>query len=277
MPELPEVETVRRSLLGKIEDQSIFQVDVLHPKVVEPLSAEQFGAMVQHKRISCLRRRGKYLLVDLRPQGLLLIHLRMTGRLALVDPDLPRPKHTHVVLHLSSGKELRFIDPRRFGQVRYLADEESVDAGGFAQLGVEPLSDEFTTDYLYSVTRRRRVAIKGLLLNQAVVAGLGNIYVDEALFEASIDPECVAGELTREQIERLVTAIRHVIAEGIANRGSSFRDYVDAQGERGSYQELWRVYAREGEPCTRCGTTIIRKRVAGRSSHVCPNCQKGER
>lgn len=277
MPELPEVETVRRSLEGKIEGQIVCRVEVLHPKVVEPLTAHQLATAVEGKTITELRRRGKYLLIDLAPVGLLLVHLRMTGRLALVDPDLPRPKHTHVVLQLSGGNELRFIDPRRFGHVRYLTDERSTDAGGFSELGVEPLEDAFNTDYLYDVTRQRRVAIKGLLLNQTIVAGLGNIYVDEALFESAIDPEVEAGKLTRLQAERLVKAIRHVIAEGIANRGSSFRDYVDAQGERGNYQEFWRVYAREGQPCSRCGIAIIKKRVAGRGSHLCPNCQKGER
>ncbi len=275
MPELPEVETVRRSLEGKIEGQTIIRVEVLHPKVVEPLSPDQFLNAVVGKQVVTLRRRGKYLLFDLLPQGVLLLHLRMTGRLALVEPDRPRPKHTHVVLHLSGGQELRFIDPRRFGQVRYLADEGSTDAGGLIQLGVEPLSAEFTTDYLLAMTRQRRVAVKGLLLNQTIIAGLGNIYVDEALFEAGLDPEKPAGELTHQQVERLVGAIRHVIAEGIANRGSSFRDYVDAQGERGSYQELWRVYSREGQPCPRCGELIVKKRVAGRGSHLCPNCQKG--
>ncbi len=273
MPELPEVETVRRSLEGRCEGQTICLVEVLHPKVVEPLTPDQFIEAVTGREIAALRRRGKYLLVDLLPQGLLLIHLRMTGRLALVEPDCPRPKHTHVAFTLSGGRELRFIDPRRFGQVRYLDDEASVAAGGYSQLGVEPLGDAFTADYLWSVTQRRRVAVKSLLLNQTIIAGLGNIYVDEALFDAGIHPETTAVELTRGQVEQLVVSIRRVIADGIANRGSSFRDYVDAQGERGSYQDHWQVYARQGQPCSRCGAPIIKTRVAGRGSHLCPDCQ----
>lgn len=273
MPELPEVETVLRSLTGRLEGQIIIGAEVIHPKVVEPLSPEGFATAVEGTRIHAIRRRGKYLLLDLDDDHFLLIHLRMTGRLALVEPHIARPNHTHVVLHLSSGLELRFVDPRRFGRVTLMTVGELQQVSGFHQLGPEPLGEGFTQDYLATCARRRKVAIKGLLLNQNLIAGLGNIYTDEALHLAGIHPERTASSLTEDELSHLFVAIRHVLQEGIAHRGSSFRDYVDAQGAKGNYQELWRVYGRSGQPCPTCGSLVTKSRVAGRGTHWCPRCQ----
>ena len=278
MPELPEAETIRRALAERVTMQRISSVEVLHPKVIEPLDAASFRQAVQGAQLTKMRRRGKYLLLDLDREGLLVVHLRMTGQLHFIPPALKGEElpellpHTHLILGMESGAQLRYVDVRRFGKVRYQRCPEEDET--LAQLGPEPLDEDFTASDLHAICLLHKAAIKAVLLDQALLAGLGNIYSDEALFLSGIHPERSAASLSEEEVVRLHEAIRFVLMESIEYRGSSLRDYCNIDGERGSYQERWRVYQQTGEPCPICATPIERLRVRGRSSHFCPHCQR---
>jgi formamidopyrimidine-DNA glycosylase len=244
------------------------------PKVIKIPDPEQFKKVILDKKITKINRRGKYLLIDLSEKYTLMVHLRMTGRLTYSEKDTPLAKHTHVIFTLSDGCQLRFNDTRQFGRLWLVPTAALEDLAGFKDLGVEPLDDQFTRDYLKKELRRRHTRIKPLLLDQTFIAGLGNIYTDEALHRARINPERLSTTLTPHEIARLYHAIREVLQEGIENRGTTVRDFIDGNGRAGSYQELLRVYGREGEPCHRCNQAIVRKKVGGRSSYYCPHCQK---
>lgn len=275
MPELPEVETIKRSLEKKLPGKTITGVTVYLPKVTGFRAPEQFEHQIIGKRIVTLARRGKYLLIHLSDNKTLIIHLRMTGRLVYTLPPPPE-KHTHVVFNLNDGHELHFNDIRRFGKI-LLEDSNNLDTvPGFKDLGIEPLSDSFDKGLFRRELRRRRAKIKSLLLDQTFLAGLGNIYVDEALHRARINPQRITASLSPREVTNLYNAIRKVLMEGIENRGTSFRDYVDGDGRAGNYQELLRVYNREGQPCKNCATGIIRMKLAGRSTYFCPRCQKAK-
>lgn len=274
MPELPEVETVRRTLEPKIKGLKFTAVELQMPKVIKTPDPDQFKEFILEKKIMKMSRRGKYLLIHLSEKFVLLVHLRMTGRLTYAENDEPAAKHTHVIFTLSNGCQLRFCDTRQFGRLWLVHETELAELSGFKDLGVEPLSDQFTRDYLKKELRRRHTRIKPLLLDQTFIAGLGNIYTDEALHRARINPERLCTTLTPHEIARLYQAIREVLAEGIENRGTTVRDYIDGDGRAGSFQELLRVYSREGESCPLCHKAIVRKKVGGRSSYYCPHCQK---
>ncbi|WP_347490757.1 bifunctional DNA-formamidopyrimidine glycosylase/DNA-(apurinic or apyrimidinic site) lyase [Desulfoscipio sp. XC116] len=274
MPELPEVETVKRTLEKKIAGLTINGVNIMMAKIIREPSPEEFSAQVTGRKITRLGRRGKYLLLYLTDDNVLIIHLRMTGRLVYTAPDEPLSKHTHVVFLLSDGHELRFIDMRQFGRLQ-LAPLQALDrVKGLKDLGPEPLGQEFSRDFLRRELKRKRVRIKSLLLDQTFIAGLGNIYADEALHRARLNPQRTANSLSPREIAGLYHSIIAVLQEGIQNRGTSFRDYVDGDGRRGNYQELLRVYNREGSPCPHCGTAVARIKIGGRSSYFCPACQR---
>jgi len=274
MPELPEVETVKKTLEKKLAGLTITGVEIMMPKVIREPEPRQFANLVTGKKITKLGRRGKYLLIYLSGYSVLVIHLRMTGRLVYARPEDPPPRHTHVVFHLSNGCELRFADMRQFGRI-LLADTRRLDqVKGLKDLGPEPLGPEFTREFLRKELKRKRVRLKSLLLDQTFVAGLGNIYADEALHRSRRHPERIAGSLSPREFANLYRSIIEVLKEGILNRGTSMRDYVDGDGREGNYQTLLRVYNREGQQCTRCGFTIARIKVGGRSSYFCPSCQK---
>lgn len=276
MPELPEVETVRRSLQPRLTGLKFTGVEILMPKMIRIPGAEEFKDLITGRKIIKLGRRGKYLLFSLSGGYTLAVHLRMTGRLVYSEPEQPLAKHTHVIFSLDNGRQLRFSDVRQFGRL-WLAPTSALDnISGLKDLGVEPLEETFTRDYLKKEFRRRHARIKPLLLDQTFIAGLGNIYTDEALHRAKINPERLATTLTPREIAQLYHAIRDVLQEGIENRGTTFRDYLDGDGRAGSYQELLRVYSREGQPCPRCGKVIAKKKVGGRSSYYCPACQKAK-
>ena len=272
MPELPEVETVRRSLANHIIGQRIAQVEVLSWRAIRPRTEAEFASGLLGRTIVAVDRRGKYLELTLDDGSWLLIHLRMTGQLLVTDKDQPLAKHTAVVFTFDSGKQLRFVDQRKFGLLEHIKDRSEA-ARGYQTLGVEPTSSEFTVDYLREVMARRTAKVKGLLLNQSLIAGLGNIYADEALFHAGIHPQREGRSLTEKELEELHRAIVTVIEEGITHRGTTIRNYVDGSGKSGGYQERLQVYGKEGDPCPRCKTTR-RVKVAGRSSFHCPNCQR---
>ena len=270
MPELPEVETIARGLAKRISGDVIESVWLgLKPEPLKSPAAE-IAATLHAKRISTVRRVGKHIVFDLEATngtaapGQWIVHLGMTGSLLVCAPELELEKHTHAVLQLSSGRELRFVDPRRFGRLSVIER--------FKAPGAEPLQIEF--DDFAALFHGRKTPIKSALLNQSLLSGVGNIYADEALFRAGIRPRRRAASLTRDELRRLHSSLQRVLKEAIKLGGSSVSDYVDADGEEGFFQLKHRVYGREGKPCRVCKTPIKRIVIAGRSSHYCPRCQK---
>jgi formamidopyrimidine-DNA glycosylase len=302
MPELPEVETIARGLADRITGDVIESVWL--GSKPEPLKspAAEMAATLEFRRIAAVRRVGKHIVFDLEHNGVArlpgfdkgksrrksltararmpastskkvastldhaqwIVHLGMTGRMVVCEPQAEVAKHTHAILRLASGRELRFVDPRRFGRLSV--------AHGFEAAGAEPLEVEL--ERFVTLFRGRKTPIKSALLNQKLLRGVGNIYADESLFRACIRPRRRAASLTRENLRRLYLAVQEVLKEAIALGGSSVSDYVDSDGEEGSFQLQHRVYGREGEPCLVCKTPIERVVIAGRSSHYCPKCQK---
>jgi formamidopyrimidine-DNA glycosylase len=272
VPELPEVETIRRSLLPKLVGHTVTGVEILWPRAVRFPAPEAFAAAIRGRRVEDLERRGKHLIVRLSGGRLLVVHLRMTGRLLYRDEADEVSPYTTVLFHLDSGKALQVMDVRKFGVLHLICPEEWDRVQSLRGLGVEPLSERFTPEHL-AVLAGGKGTIKGRLLDQTRMAGLGNIYADEALHRAGIFPGRPAGSLSRAEVGRLHAAIREVLAEGIAHRGTSVRDYVDGDGRAGAFQERLRVYRRTGRPCLRCGTPIQRTVIAGRGTFYCPRCQ----
>lgn len=280
VPELPEVETVRRGLNRTTLNQEILGGDVLLDRTVAAPSLPEFLAGLRGTTIAQWHRRGKYLLAELvrqaHPAGYLGVHLRMTGQLLWLNRAEPLAKHTRVRLLFANERELRFVDQRTFGQMWYVPIEcrpESVITG-LQLLGPEPFSDDFSIEYFASKLKGRR-PIKTALLDQAIVAGVGNIYADESLFLSSIHPQTLCVDLTREQIERLHETVRQVLQASIEANGTTFSTFRNVEGINGNYGNVAWVYARDGEACRTCGSVIQRLRLAGRSAHFCPACQQG--
>ncbi len=297
MPELPEVETIARGLAKRVTGDAIESVWLGQKK--EPLKspASEIVAALEHTRVAAVRRIGKHIVFDLDRNGVerepsgartqkskrsskdlaktlttpsniqsaqWIVHLGMTGRLQVCDPQSEIAKHTHAIVKLASGRELRFVDPRRFGRL-------SVSAS-FDPTGTEPL--EIYLDDFVALFRGRKTPIKSALLDQKLLRGVGNIYADESLFRAGIRPRRRASTITRDRFQKLHAALKEVLKEAIVLGGSSISDYVDADGEEGFFQLQHRVYGREGEPCLVCKSPVKRVVIAGRSSHYCPKCQK---
>jgi len=278
MPELPEVETVRRGLDAHLVGRRIVAVEVGRDRVVRRTSREALIAGLTDTVVLAAERRGKYLLLPLDSGDSLMIHLRMSGQVLLADGGAARPSHTHVVMHLDDGREAWFVDPRTFGEV-VVFDPDQVDAElpGVAALGVDPIADEFPREELRRIVRSTSRALKPLLLDQHVIAGIGNIYADEVLHRARLRPDRAADTIDASATWRLHAAIVDVLTEAIAVGGSTLGDaqYVDLMGQVGSYQDDHRVYGRTGERCTTCGRGWIRRTVSGgRSTHFCPWCQR---
>ena len=266
MPELPEIETIAQSLQS-IVGQRIKRLEIINPVIIK---CRDFAPReIQEQVISGVTRRGKFLIILTDSDKSLVVHLGMSGRFYLDDPDHPRPKHIHACILLENGRELRYFDARRFGGMWLTRDPYRVTA----RLGVEPLGSDLTCEYLTGVLRRRKAPIKNVLLNQQVIAGIGNIYADEILQRARISPLRPAHSLTEVEVERLCLAITEVLEEGIANRGTTFRDYRDGLNLPGGFQDHLSVYGREGQPCPVCGHPVTRIVICGRSSHFCENCQ----
>jgi formamidopyrimidine-DNA glycosylase len=279
MPELPEVETVAQDLRPLLRGRRVERVEVRMPGVVRYPDQATFVDVLPGRRFGELARRGKYLLLPLEGEGpapspLLVCHLGMTGQLRLVPAGTPEPDHLHVVLHLDGGDELRYRDPRRFGRLLLGTQDELIAARAMPRLGPEPIADDFTGAVLWHRIEHRRAPIKSLLLEQSVVAGVGNIYADEALFRARIRPLRPANTLSRPAVRRLAAALREVLQEAIGNRGSSVVDYRDVFGEAGAHQERLLVYGRAGEPCVRCGRPLRLSRIGQRSTVWCGWCQR---
>ena len=278
MPELPEVETVRRGLNEWTLGQEIQGGEVLLPRTLAHPSIEGFWEGVMGGVIAHWHRRGKYLLAKLErqePAGWLGVHLRMTGQLLWLHREDALQKHTRIRLFFEGDCELRFIDMRTFGQFWWVPPTQSPQQiiTGLQLLGPEPFAPDFSLDYLRAKLHRSRRCIKTALLDQSLVAGLGNIYADEALFKSGIQPEAVANELSLTQIERLHKAIGEVLQIAIDKGGTTFSHFRNLLGVNGNYIGIAWVYGRTGEPCRVCGTTIERIKLAGRSAHFCPQCQ----
>ncbi|OLT58588.1 DNA-formamidopyrimidine glycosylase [Moorena bouillonii] len=281
MPELPEVETIRLGLNQVTTGQEIQGGEVLLSRTIaHPISPKDFLAQLKTVTISDWHRRGKYLLAKLTKSdadqaGWLGVHLRMTGQLLWLSQDQPHPKHTRVRLFFPNNQELRFIDQRTFGRMWWIPPSQLPETiiTGLKQLGPEPFSQEFSTDYLVSKLHHRQRAIKTALLDQSLVAGIGNIYADEALFLSGIRPETLCKDLGLEQIEKLSIAIIQVLEKAIESGGTTFSDFINVQGVNGNYKGIAWVYGRTGEPCRICSTPIERTKLVGRSAHFCPNCQ----
>jgi len=280
MPELPEVETIRRQLIPevvgrRIESAAVGQRDILGRGHRSP---RRFEELVAGRRITAIARRGKALLLALDDADTLVVRLGMSGRLLAVDADEPHAPHTHVVLRLNDGRELRYVDPRRFGEVYLARGTEPAAIPGLAKLGPEPFSRDLC-EHLRGKLAQRSAAIKQVLMDQRFLAGLGNIYADEALFRARVHPSQPADTLTDDEVARLCRAIPQVLRRAIRRCGTTIADgsYVDARGAPGSFQRCLAAYGREGRPCPRCGAAIKRITLGGRSAHFCPVCQRARR
>ncbi|MDQ4076966.1 MAG: DNA-formamidopyrimidine glycosylase [Chloroflexota bacterium] len=275
MPELPEVETVVRDLhRAGLVGREIVDVTVRWPRSLDRPSIEEARTRLRGARVEDIRRRGKFIIIDLSTRGALLIHLRMTGQLDIQPSDEPiDEKHHQVLLHLDQNEQLRFRDTRKFGRF-YLVEHEDEVVG---DLGPEPIDPSFTLEQFREMMAERRGIIKPLLLNQKFVAGLGNIYVDEALFRARIHPERTADTLTDSEIRVLFDEMRAVLEEGVRNQGTTLGEastnYYSVAGRAGRNKDNLQVFRRTGQPCPSCGTHIERIVVSQRSTHFCPNCQ----
>ncbi len=270
MPELPEVETIRRQLAPLVEGRRLARVEILDPRWSRPLAPGELAEALTGRRVERLGRRGKYLLWHLSGDVHLAQHLRMTGAV-LCEPK-PEPAHVRVLIELAPKRRLVIVDPRRFGTGELLLGSEALEAFFAARLGVEPFDDRFTPEHLRSIARGRSAPIKALLLDQRRIAGVGNIYADEALFRAGVHPLRRAGWLSRAQYAGLRETIIQALSEGIEARGATIDDFRHVDGVRGSFQDRFLVHRREGEPCPNCGTTIVKMVVAGRGTYVCETC-----
>jgi formamidopyrimidine-DNA glycosylase len=270
MPELPEVETIKRDIEKNLIGHQITDVWYDWAKTLKP-DPETFKKAVVGKKFKDIGRRAKLFIfhVDSIP---LIAHLKLTGRLLYRNQNDPKDQFTHVVLKLDRGKELRFVDLRKFGWLRVLKDEGELDEL-LSEFGIEPFTSSFTLEKFASIIQNKGTMIKPLLMDQKQIAGVGNIYSDEALWCAQIHPETPAKNLRAEKIEKLYSCIQKVLKEGITDRGTSVDDYLDLFGRPGNHEQNLQVFRKDGQPCPRCGTTIKKIRVGGRGTHYCPNCQ----
>jgi formamidopyrimidine-DNA glycosylase len=298
LPELPEVETIRRQLAPLVEGRRLLRVEILDPRWSRPLSPRELADALTGRRVERLGRRGKYLLWELSGEVFLAQHLRMTAAI-LCEPE-PEPTHVRVRMVLGAPARLRrggyaeaqppnapdasgvssprrlrlaIADPRRFGTGELLLGAEAMERFFAARLGVEPLEEAFTAEHLRALARGRTAPVKAFLLDQRRIAGVGNIYADEALFRAGVHPLCPAGRLSLTQWERVRAGVIEALREGIDARGASIDDFRHVDGVRGSFQDRFLVHRREGVPCPRCGTTIVKQVVGGRGTYVCEHCQ----
>lgn len=273
MPELPEVQTIVDDLIAAgLEGATISAVSIHWPRSV---ATPDFSRRIRGQRIARITRRGKYLVFELASSERMLVHLRMSGRLHLRAKASPREPHEQVILNLGDGRQLCLHDTRKFGRIHLLSNAETV----LGQLGIEPFDESFTPQVLSDILRRRRRMLKPLLLDQTLIAGLGNIYVDEALWESALHPCRTSATLKDAEIERLHAAIQQVLKRGITNKGTSLgngaTNFASVAHRKGGNVHALQVFRRDGQPCPRCGRTIVRLVVAQRGTHICPHCQKG--
>jgi formamidopyrimidine-DNA glycosylase len=270
MPELPEVETTRRGLEPWVVSKTISRLEVRDGRLRWPV-ARGLAERLAGQHVTSLERRGKYLLINIQ-DGALIVHLGMSGSLRFLPQDEALTRHDHVDIEFADGGRLRFNDPRRFGSLHF--SRHPLQHPLLRDIGPEPLSAAFTVDYLHSVCRGRRVAIKQLVMNGRVVAGVGNIYANEALFRAAIHPFRAAGRVGHARVERLIHAIQSVLGEAIEQGGTTLRDFIGGDGRPGYFKQSLFVYDRAGEPCKRCGKPIRQRTQAQRATYYCVKCQR---
>ncbi|MBT2689371.1 DNA-formamidopyrimidine glycosylase [Bacillus sp. ISL-47] len=276
MPELPEVETVRRTLQELVVNRTIAHVSVFWPKMVKhPDEVSQFQDALAGQTFREIGRRGKFLILYTEHYAL-VSHLRMEGRYGLFSKDEPVEKHTHVIFHFTDGTELRYKDVRKFGTMHLYAKGDELSTLPLSHLGPEPFAEDFTADELAARLAKTTRNIKTVLLDQKTIVGLGNIYVDEALFRSRIHPERLANSLSRVELETLHKEIADTLNEAVEKGGSTIRSYVNSQGQIGMFQLELYVYGRKGEECKVCGNTLERIVTGGRGTVFCPACQKKE-
>ncbi|MBI2986932.1 MAG: bifunctional DNA-formamidopyrimidine glycosylase/DNA-(apurinic or apyrimidinic site) lyase [Deltaproteobacteria bacterium] len=273
MPELPEVETICSGLRPLVRGRRIRTVEVLEPRLRSPVGAG-LSSRLRGKTIVDVGRRGKYILIFLEGGSVWIFHLGMSGKLIYVGAERPREKHDHIIVSLDTGRELRYHDPRRFGLSLVVPGAKLETLPQLGNLGLEPFDRQFDGDYLYSATRNSRRRIRNLLIDQKVVAGLGNIYANEILFHAGVRPTTRSSKLGRRRIEQIATVTPRLLREAIRWCGTSFSDYRDAEDRLGEFQNHLRVYDREGQKCRVCSSTIKRVAIGNRSAFYCPTCQK---
>ncbi|RTE11550.1 DNA-formamidopyrimidine glycosylase [Paenibacillus whitsoniae] len=273
MPELPEVETVKRTLIELITGKTMERVQVRLPRIIQkPDDIQQFEVLLQGQTVETIERRGKFLRFIL-TDYVLVSHLRMEGRYGLYQAGEPLELHTHVIFHFTDGTELRYKDVRQFGTMHLFPKGEDLKQPPLHKLGLEPLEEAFTFEAFRQAIGHRKTKIKPLLLNQAYIVGIGNIYVDESLFLAGIHPEREASSLSRKELAALHASIVQTLRESVEVGGSSVKSYVNGQGEMGMFQHQLNIYGRESQPCKTCGTPIVKTVVGGRGTHTCPKCQ----
>lgn len=269
MPELPEVELVRRKLNATVKGQKIEKVTILTDRIIRTPTVEVFQQKIKNQTIIDVDRRGKHLLFRLDDYAL-VSHLRMEGKYRLTEKNEPLNKHDHVIFFFENGMQLRYHDVRKFGTMDLVQDEKEVKS--IRTLGLEPLDEHMNASYLNSILSRKKSSIKQALLDQTVVAGLGNIYVDEVLHHALVHPVKLANSLNYDELCRVTDSMKTIIQLAIANGGSSIRTY-ESMGEKGSMQNLHKVYNKANEPCIRCSSLIQKIKIGGRGTHFCPVCQ----
>lgn len=274
MPELPEVETIKRVIEPQIQGLMIDKVNVKRPEVVAYPAADEFCRLLTGQTISHMTRRGKFLAIHLGSNDCIILHLRMTGCLLITPADYAEEKHTHIIFRLSNGKKLRFSDTRRFGRFWLLRKDEADTYSGIAKLGAEPLDKLLTAGYLNARLGKRKKTVKECLLDQSIIAGIGNIYSDEILFTAGIYPARPANSLTMEEWERLAAAIPERISYFIKVNKITPEEYLETKGQDYRNTPFLQVYGQEGKPCPKCGETLCRMVVGGRGSVYCPVCQR---
>ena len=272
MPEMPEVETVRRTLLPLIKGKTIKEVTVWYPKIITG-DAKEFKQQLVGKKITTIDRYAKYLLIRLSGNLTVVSHLRMEGKYRLVKINTKKDKHDHVQIVFSDNSALRYNDVRKFGRMQLIKTGTEREKTGISKLGAEPNSAAFTVSYLQNGLARKKKNIKNTLLDQSVVAGLGNIYVDEVLWETKIHPLSQANTIPAEKVAQLHDNINSLIELAIAERGTTIHTYLDANGKTGGFQKMLQVYGHKGEPCVRCGTPLEKIKVNGRGTTFCPECQ----
>lgn len=269
MPELPEVETLKNELKPYVLGQVIESVSVAWENMVQGASCGEFCTSVKGRRVESLSRRGKYLIFNLDNAEKLIIHLRMSGSL-LISTNENEPKYVRAAFTFNNGSKMYFCDPRKFGKMRLVKDGHEM----FARLGPEPLEEDFTAEVLRERLKNRSIPIKTALLDQSIVAGVGNMYADEALFEAGIYPLSIAGEISGEDVKKLYRAIRKVLRKAIMDKGASISNYFHPDGSEGKAQNSFKVAHRRGENCVKCSTPLGWQKVRGRGTYFCPKCQK---
>ncbi len=272
MPELPEVEMMKQGLNDLVAGRLIESVEVNWDAIIEEPDVETFKSQLMGQKIKKIERRGKYLIFKLSDYDL-ISHLRMTGRYMLAEEEEVEDEYSHIIFHLNEGKKLIYHDIRKFGRMALVDEGLSVVYSGIRKLGPEPFFDDINISEFSEALQERTSAIKSVLLDQSFIAGLGNIYADESLYRAAIHPEMPANQLTRDETVRLYLGIIEIIRLAIKEGGSTIRNYKNAFGQEGQFQNYFKVYGREGEACDHCGSLIQKIKVADRGTHFCPQCQ----